>query len=96
MPNKLFEYAMAGLPVLVSDMKEMADFVRTHHLGGVISEFNPHSINQAIDELLTQNFGLVGGNAYRAASAHAWEVQEQTMLAAYAELLLNQDPQTTS
>ena len=27
MPNKLFEYLMTGLPVLVSDMKEMKEFV---------------------------------------------------------------------
>ncbi|GGK67697.1 glycosyltransferase family 4 protein [Ornithinimicrobium pekingense] len=33
--NKLFEYLFAGLPVLVSDCRAQADFVRDHHVGGV-------------------------------------------------------------
>ena len=36
MPNKLFEYAMAGLPVIVSNMKEMRDFVLLNQMGVVV------------------------------------------------------------
>lgn len=86
MPNKLFEYAMAGIPVLVSNMKEMAALVDKNSMGAVIKEFTPEAINHAIDTLLTQDLTMLRSNAYATASRHAWEVQEATMLQAYAVL----------
>jgi len=56
MPNKLFEYAMAGIPILVSNMKEMATMVTQNAMGMVIEDFTPQAINHAIDELLDEIF----------------------------------------
>lgn len=86
MPNKLFEYAMAGIPVLVSNMKEMAALVEKNSMGAVIQEFTPPAINHAIDTLMAQDLMVLRSNAYATASQHAWEVQEATMLQAYAGL----------
>lgn len=88
MPNKLFEYAMAGLPVLVSNMKDMSELVRANKMGAVISDFSPDGINQALDLFLQQDLTAMKANAYQVACANAWEVQEQKMLAAYDELQL--------
>lgn len=38
LPNKLFEYVMAGLPVLVTDLPQMKAVVKTYGIGGVIPE----------------------------------------------------------
>ena len=35
-PNKIFEYVNAGIPVAVSDIAEMAGFVKENHFGDVI------------------------------------------------------------
>jgi glycosyltransferase involved in cell wall biosynthesis len=83
MPNKLFEYAMAGLPVLVSDMKEMSELVSKNQMGAVISDFSAAGINQAIDVFLTQDLASMKVNAYQVACKSSWEVQEQKMFAAY-------------
>lgn len=83
MPNKLFEYAMAGLPVLVSNMKDMSDLVCKNNMGTVISDFSASGINRAIDNFLTQDLTVMKANAYRVACENAWEVQEQKMLVAY-------------
>lgn len=88
MPNKLFEYAMAGLPVLVSDMKEMAAFVEGNSMGSVIKEFSPEAINHAIDLLLAQDIEVLHVNAHKTGVKHAWEVQEAAMLRAYANLFI--------
>ena len=63
MPNKLFEYAMAGLPVVVSNMKDMSQFVAQHNMGAVVKELSPAFINQAIDELLAGDLLKMSKNA---------------------------------
>lgn len=83
MPNKLFEYAMAGLPVLVSNMTDMSELVSNNNMGAVISDFSAVGINRAIDDFLSQDLRVMKVNAYRVACENAWEVQEQKMLAAY-------------
>lgn len=83
MPNKLFEYAMAGLPVLVSNMKDMSELVSKNNMGAVISDFSAAGINRAIDDFLLQDLTAMKANAYRVACENAWEVQEQKMLAGY-------------
>lgn len=89
MPNKLFEYAMAGLPVLVSDMKDMSGLVSNNNMGAVISDFSAAGINHAIDSFLSQDLSAMKDNAYRVACESAWEVQEQKMLAAYQAIGLS-------
>lgn len=86
MPNKLFEYAMVGLPVIVSNMKDMSQFVSQHNMGVVVKELSPASINHAIDELLSGDISRMSKNAYQAAIDNAWEVQEKRMLAAYKKI----------
>lgn len=86
MPNKLFEYAMAGLPVIVSNMKDMSELVIRKNMGEVISDFSPEAINRAIDDFLKQDLTVMKANAYQMACEHAWEVQEQKMLGAYREI----------
>lgn len=87
MPNKLFEYSMAGLPVLVSNMKDMTELVTTNHMGDVILDFSTFGINQAIDSFLQQNLVYMKDNAYRVACENSWEKQEQKMLEAYKYIL---------
>jgi glycosyltransferase involved in cell wall biosynthesis len=86
MPNKLFEYAMAGIPVLVSNMKEMAALVANNAMGAVIEEFTPQAINQAIDALLGQDLTALRANAHATACQYAWEKQEIAMLRVYSDL----------
>lgn len=85
MPNKLFEYAMAGLPVLVSDMKDMSALVNEYKMGGVIEDFSVVGVNLAIDKLLKSDLSEIKTNAYRAACDHAWEIQEDKLIGAYRE-----------
>src|SRR6185436_20856828 len=53
MPNKLFEYLHAGLPMVGSDAPQMAQFVRTHSLGEVASVEDEEAWARAIDRVLT-------------------------------------------
>lgn len=87
MPNKLFEYAMAGLPVIVSDMKEMAEAVQAADFGAVLTEYSVEAINAAVDRLAARDLSELSNNAYQFAQAHAWEQQEKVMLEGYQRML---------
>lgn len=86
MPNKLFEYAMVGLPVLVSNMKDMSSLVIKNSMGVVINDFSAKSINDSINIFLTKDLNDMKINAYRVAIENSWEVQEFKMLRSYKEL----------
>lgn len=87
MPNKLFEYAMAGLPVLVSNMKDMSDLVGNNEMGAIITDFSVDNINRAINDFLLKDLSSMKMNAYNIACQNSWEVQEEKMLKAYQKML---------
>lgn len=43
-PNKIFEYVCAGLPVLVSPYRALENFVRTYHCGSIYGEGIPRGV----------------------------------------------------
>ena len=54
MPNKMFEYMMAGLPVLASDFPEMRSVVQASGAGQVVDPQNIEAIRQCIQGLLDE------------------------------------------
>ena len=86
MPNKFFEYTMAGLPVLVSNLKDLSENVKKYNLGVVVDEDTPYGINNAIDKLLQMDFEVLKANALKFAKENSWEIQEKKMIAVYEEL----------
>jgi glycosyltransferase involved in cell wall biosynthesis len=51
LPNKFFEYTMAGLALAVADLPEMARLVRRHDLGILIGTPEPEAIAAAVNGL---------------------------------------------
>lgn len=52
LPNKLFEYAMAGIPVVASDFPEMGKVVKDYGYGEVCDPADPSSIAGAVRRIL--------------------------------------------
>lgn len=86
MPNKLFEYAMAGLPVLVSNMKDMSELVKKNNMGIVVNDISTIDINRLLDGFLQYNLKEMKENAYRVAIENSWEIQEQKMVESYKNM----------
>lgn len=86
-PNKLFEYMMAGLPVVVSDLPDMAKVVTEERVGTLIADpTSPESIADAVRRLIEGNESLtdVGARARRAALArYNWAFEKNGLLRAY-------------
>jgi glycosyltransferase involved in cell wall biosynthesis len=63
-PLKVGEYIAAGLPVLMSDIPEIAEDVKRLELGVVYSELELISVSHALDRLNVQGFSVKAQNYY--------------------------------
>ncbi len=54
LPNKLFDFMHARLPMVVTARKEVAAIVRGHGLGEVIEEATPTAVNAAVKQVLNK------------------------------------------
>ncbi len=88
LPNKLFEYVHAGLPMVVSNNGTMKDFVTRHDSGTVFKAGNAASLARAVKlELERQGQNIACCAAIRAlAEEYSWENQEKTIAALYNKL----------
>ena len=75
LPNKFFEYLMAGLPVVVSDLPEMGGLVREYRLGRVVPPDDPAALAETLSELLARADlrERLAENRGRLLDRYAWE-----------------------
>jgi glycosyltransferase involved in cell wall biosynthesis len=89
LPNKLYEYMMAGIPVVASDLPEIARVVRSCGCGTLVDPESPSSIADALRSMSSDRAGLraMGSRGREAAlKNHCWRVQEEILLGLYAGL----------
>ena len=85
LPNKFFEYVMAGLAVCVTDLPEMSRLVKQYDLGVTIREVEPGEIAAAINGLNRAQIDAFKRNSLVAARELCWECESQKLVAAYGE-----------
>lgn len=85
MPNKVFEYLFSSLPVVVSNMKETASFVKRYSVGEVLVDDSHISLQSAILKIADKGFDRSGIS--KAITETCWERQEEKMLMIYRNLL---------
>ncbi len=82
LPNKLFEYAFAGLPVLASRFPEIERVVGQYSLG-VCCDLDVESVRRGIEAMVTG--GAAG--AERSLTELSWSAQASRLSSAYEDLL---------
>lgn len=81
LPNKLFEYLHAGLPLVVADAKLMADFVRQNSLGEVFRSGDAAGLAAAVNRVLEP--GRSHPSRDWLAGRYSWQAQEGEIAALY-------------
>ena len=88
LPNKLFEYIHAGLPVVASNLPEIARVVSTFQIGEIVNPDDPPEITMALSRLLHDpiRYSQYMSNAIQAAKKFTWEQESKNLLAIYQSL----------
>lgn len=81
LPNKLFDYLNAGIPVICTDLPEVAKIVQTYNVGVILTDFSISELQNQIrllqhDQEKTKRFK---SNCALAAEQECWENETDTL-----------------
>ena len=81
LPNKLFEYIMAGIPVLVSDCPQMVHIIQQYQVGAVIKGNDPEIAVNVIKHWIENPrvYQELKNNCLKASKTLNWEVEFKTI-----------------
>ncbi len=85
LPNKLFHAVQTGVPVVATDVPELARVVREHGIGTLYRPGDPASLVDAVQAARGRYSELVA-NVRAAAPALAWERDTEVLVGVYAKL----------
>jgi glycosyltransferase involved in cell wall biosynthesis len=85
LPNKFFEYIMAGVPVLCSNIKTLSWYVERFNLGLTVDPADIEAIRETIVNMISDRdrLGQWKANALRAALELNWEQEEKKLIGLY-------------
>lgn len=98
LPNKLFEFLMAGVPVLTSPLDDVVDIIRSYDVGQVVSSLASADIGTAINAMLTDQHALdrMHSNALKAVQQDLnWEKEQQQLVRLYHKILTRENKRRT-
>ena len=91
LPNKLFEYIMAGLPVIINDVPEMRSVVENRNIGIVLEKLTSNTISDALQKIHEIDLNTLSANLKSAADTYCWERQEKVMLEGHRKFVLKNE-----
>jgi glycosyltransferase involved in cell wall biosynthesis len=86
LPNKFFEYIMAGVPVIATNLHEMKKIIEEDGVGHITESNSSDSILNAVNEMAKKDKGAFQTALAVAAKRYSWEQQESRLLNLYANL----------
>ena len=89
LPNKLFDYIRAGVPVLISDLPEMKAIVEKYDIGAINNSYDPKDLANAINEALNNSDKRKTWktNLIQASKELTWENEAEVLKGIFTEFL---------
>jgi len=78
LPNKLFDYIQAGVPVLASQIVEVENIIKSYNIGDIIDNHNPKHIASKLKNMLSDmdRMQLWKKNLHKAREELCWENEQ--------------------
>lgn len=88
LPNKLFDYIHAGIPVLSSDLPELKNIIVGYNIGKICSDHDPKNISRLIDEMLSSDDQIKKweANTTIAAKELNWDKEKERLLSIFKKI----------
>ena len=86
LPNKLFEYSMAGLMSINGPSVELKSFVDQYKHGISLLDNQPETLAQALKTLTSDQVSAYKRRALKAGAALCWEREQDILLSIYKEV----------
>ncbi len=84
LPNKIFDYTHAGIPVLGTNLPEIKNTIEKFGIGKTIQNHEPQHIAELIQEILEEGKSPYAENLKKAAEVFNWENEEQKLEKIYS------------
>lgn len=88
LPNKVFDYLRAGIPVLATPLVEVKNIVESFQTGWICYDLNPQKMAEQIDQIRSQTevYQKIKSKLPMASAQLNWENESQPLLECYARL----------
>ena len=89
LPNKLFEYLMAGIPVLVSNMPEMTKLVTIYGVGCSVAPHQPEALVRTLQSMINDTGARARWrrNTHKVFETYGWEIASERFKFDYRQLV---------
>ncbi len=88
LPNKIFDYFQADLPVIASDLIEVRRVIEKYQSGIILSSHEPRKMAEEISEYINNNelFNQTTKNVQKAKAEFVWENEKGILINCYTNL----------
>ena len=88
LPNKIFDYIHANIPVLGTDLVEIKNIIETYEVGRIIPELTSLNLAQTINEIKVDKLSLENWktNCTKAKEVLNWEKESETLKQFYHKI----------
>ena len=89
LPNKLFDYIHAGVPVLASSLVEVEKIIHKYKVGYIIENHTPEHIAEKLNNIIIDkvNLKIIKENCIIASQSLNWETEENKLIDVYKKYI---------
>ena len=87
LPNRVFDYMQAGIPILASNFPEIATIVKEHNTGVLIDHYEPEYLASVITTMLKNGKEEYSKNLKEISKLLCWEKEQEKLFELVADMV---------